>query len=63
MKRLTNTFLEHLVKFHNITDEEIEEMATGEYGINAQEALLLYLERDFVRSFNNSFIKELKKLE
>jgi len=51
-------FLEHLSKFHNITDEEIEDMASTEYGINAEEALLLHLERDFVKSLNG----EIKKL-
>jgi hypothetical protein len=55
-------FLEHLSKFNNISDEEIEELASNENGIDAEEALLLHLERDFVQSFNKEVIKGLKNL-
>ena len=55
--------LRHLTKFHNITDEEIEVMATSEFGgLDIEECLMLHLERDLVRSWNFNILEELKKL-
>lgn len=55
-----SSFLKHLAKFNNITDEEIERRASkGGAGIDAEEALLLYLERDFVRDLNKNIISTL----
>lgn len=56
-------FLKHLTKFNNITDTEIEPMAISEYGgLDAEECLMLYLERDFCQGIVKSVIKELEKL-
>lgn len=55
-----NVLLKHLTKFQNITDEEIEQMATSKSGgLDAEEALLLYLERDFVQSVNKNVVDSL----
>jgi len=55
-----NSFLKHLTKFQTITDEEIEQMATSEFGgLDAEECLLLYLERDFVQGINKNVVDSL----
>jgi len=55
-----NDFLKHLTKFQTITDEEIEQMATSEFGgLDAEQALLLHLERDFVQSVNKNVVDSL----
>jgi len=55
-----SAFLKHLTKFQTITDEEIEQMATSEFGgLDAEEALSLYLERDFVQSVNKNVVDSL----
>jgi len=56
-------FIKHLIEFQDITDEEIELRSTYNGVLNAEEALLLHLERDLVQSFNKSFIEELAKTE
>ncbi len=53
-------FLQHLSKFHNITDEEIEKMASRGGGLDAQEALNLHLEREWCRSISLRIVKDLK---
>jgi hypothetical protein len=58
LKRL----LKHLSFWHNKTDEECIEMASNEYGVDAEEALTNMLERDFCTDMNNGVVKELKKL-
>jgi len=59
---IDSAFIEHLIEFQNITDEEIELRATSKDGIlDAEEALLLHLERDLVQSYNKSFAEELLK--
>jgi hypothetical protein len=52
----------HLSFWHNKTDDECIEMATSEFGIDAEEALTNILERDFCTSINNSAIETLKTL-
>ena len=47
-----SAFLQHLTSFHNITDEEIEKMASRGGGLDAEQALTLYLERDWCRSIS-----------
>lgn len=56
-----SSFLQHLTKFHNITDEEIEEMASRGGGLDAQEALNIFLERDWCRSISFGIVEELQK--
>ena len=52
--------LKHLSFWHNKSDDECIELATGEYGVDAEEALLNMWERDFCTNLNNSVIEELK---
>lgn len=56
-----NDLLKHLSFWHNKTDDECIEMATGEYGVDAEQALINILERDFCTSLNNSIIEDLNK--
>ena len=57
-----NDLLKHLTFWHNKTDDECIEMATGEYGVDAEQALMNILERDFVTECNKNILEELKKL-
>ena len=52
-------WLKHLSFWHNKSDDECIEMATNEYGVNAEEALKNILERDFCTSINNHVVEEL----
>ena len=54
--------LKHLSFWHNKTDDECIEMAMGEYGVDAEQALINMIERDFATSVNNNIVEELKKL-
>ena len=54
--------LKHLSFWHNKSDDECIEMATGEYGVDAEQALWNILERDFYTSVNNHVVEDLKKL-
>jgi hypothetical protein len=54
--------LKHLSFWHNKTDDECIEMATNEYGVDAEQALLNMLERDWCIEVNNNIVEELKKL-
>jgi hypothetical protein len=58
-----NQLLEHLSFWHNKTDDECIEMATGEYGVDSEQALKNILERDFCTEINYEVIKELKSYE
>ena len=58
-----NDLLKHLTFWHNKTDDECIEMATGEYGVDTEQALTNMLERDFVTKLNKNIIKELKSYE
>ena len=55
-------FFEHLSFWHNKSDDECIELATNEYGLDAEQALRNMLERDFVTDMNNNVIEELKNL-
>jgi hypothetical protein len=55
-------FFEHLSFWHNKSDDECIELATNEYGLDAEQALMNMLKRDFVTDMNNNVIEELKNL-
>ena len=57
-----NDLVKHLTFQHNKTDDECVEMATGEFGVDAEQALLNILERDFCTDINNNVIEKLKSL-
>ena len=53
-------FLEHLSFWHNKTDDECIELAKDENGnLDAEQALINILERDFVTSYNEGVVQEL----
>ena len=54
--------LKHLSFWHNKSDVECIELATNEYGVDAEQALLNMLERDFCTSLNNHIVEDLKNL-
>ncbi len=56
-----NDLLKHLTFWHNKTDDECIELATNEFGLDAEEALMNMLERDFCTEANNNIIEDLKK--
>lgn len=49
--------LKHLSFWHNKTDDECIKLASNEYGVDAKEALLNMLERDFCTTVINDIIK------
>jgi len=53
--------LKHLSFWHNKSDDECIELATNEYGIDAEQALMNMLERDFCTSINNNVVEELNQ--
>ena len=53
--------LKHLSFWHNKTDDECIEMETGEFGVDAEQALLNILERDLCTDINNNVVRELNK--
>ena len=53
-------WLKHLLFWHNKSDDECIELATNEYGVNAEEALKNMFERDFCTSINNHIVEDLK---
>jgi len=54
--------LQHLSFWHNKTDDECAELAKDENGnLDAEQALINMLERDFCTSINNNVVEELKK--
>ena len=55
-------WLKHLSFWHNKSDDECIELATNEYGVDAEQALLNMLERDFCTSLNNHIVEDLKNL-
>ena len=54
--------LKHLTLWCNKTDDECIEMATNEYGVDAEQALLNMVERDFCTEVSNNVVEALKKL-
>ena len=57
----TNTLLKHLSFWHNKTDDECIALATNENGLDAEQALLNMLERDFCTDMNNNVVQGLKE--
>jgi hypothetical protein len=57
-----NDLLKHLSFWHNKTDDECIEMATNEYGVDAEQALMNMIERDFYTEVSNNVVEALKKL-
>jgi hypothetical protein len=57
-----NDLVKHLTFWHNKTDDDCIEMATGEFGVDAERALINILERDFCTNINNNVIEKLKTL-
>ena len=53
--------LEHSSFWNNKTDDECMELATNENGLDAEQALLNMLERDFWTNVNTNVIDELTK--
>ena len=53
--------LKHLTFWHNKTDDECIELATNEFGVDAEEALMNMLERDLCTEATNNIIEDLKK--
>ena len=56
---LGRLWLKHLSFWHNKSDDECIELATNEYGVDAEQALMNILERDFCTSINNNAVEEL----
>ena len=54
--------LKHLLFWHNKTDDECIALASNEHGVDAEQALLNMIERDFCTDINNDVVEELKKL-
>jgi len=52
--------LRHLSFWHNKTDDECIKLATNEKGVDAEQALINVLERDFCTSINNDVVDNLK---
>ena len=59
----SSDLLKHLTFWSSKTDDECIEMATNEYGVDAEQALMNILERDFCKGVNSSIIEELKQNE
>jgi hypothetical protein len=57
-----NDLLKHLTFWHNKTDDECIEMATSETGVDAEQALMNMVERDFCTEMNKNIIQDLKNL-
>lgn len=55
-------FLKHLSFWHNKTDDECISLATNEYGVDAEQALMNMLESEFCTEMNNNVVEELKNL-
>ena len=51
--------LKHLSFWHNKSDDECIELATNEYGLDAEQALINMFERDFCTEINNNVVEEL----
>jgi len=55
-----NDLLKHLSFWHNKTDDECVELATNDYGLDAEQAMMNMLERDFCTDINNNVVEGLK---
>jgi len=54
--------LRHLSFWHNKTDDECIKLATNENGLDAEQALINMIERDFALEFNKEVIEGLKNI-
>lgn len=54
-------FLKRISFWEDKTDNECVELATNEFGVDAEQALSNMLERDFAVSMKNGLIEELNK--
>lgn len=54
-------WLKHLSFWHNKSDDECIELATNEYGVDAEQALMNMLQRDFCTSINNNVVELLNQ--
>lgn len=57
-----NVFLRHLTFWYDKTDDECIEMATNEYGVDAEQALTNIVERDFCISASDEIVSGLREL-
>ncbi len=57
---LDTLFLKHLSFWHNKTDAECIELASNENGVDAEQALMNILGRDFCTAINNHTVERLK---
>jgi hypothetical protein len=58
----SDDLLKHLMFWHEKTDDECVELATTDHTIDAEQALLNMIERDFCTEVNREIVEELKKL-
>jgi hypothetical protein len=56
-----NKFTEHLTFWHNKSDDECIALATNENGLDAEQALMNMMERDFVTEMNNDIFEDFRK--
>lgn len=54
-----NSFGDHLSYYSDLTNNECEELATNEFGIDAERALLNIVERDFCKQYLIDLKKDL----
>lgn len=56
-----NGLLKHMMFWGDKTDDDCIALATNENGLDAEQALLNIVERDFAVEFNKEVIEELKQ--
>lgn len=57
-----NDFLKHIADWRDKSDEQCIQLATNECGVDAEQALMNILERDFCISLCNNIVEEIRKL-
>jgi hypothetical protein len=57
-----NTLLKHMMFWSEKTDDDCISMATTDNGLDAEQALINMMERDFVIDFNKKVIEGLKNI-
>jgi hypothetical protein len=57
-----NDFLKHIADWRDKSDERCIQLATNECGVDAEQALMNILERDFCISLCNNIVEEIRKL-
>ena len=58
----SSDLLKHLSFWYNKSDDECIKLASNDKGVDAEQALLNMLERDFCTSMSNNVVEGLKKL-